>query len=352
MIVSTFTVSSAMQTQVGNEIEKYGPNIVVTPNTQSISVPYGSVVIGNVTIAEDAVEKILGIPNKANVRVLSPKLFNQIQYGNDTLLVVGLFPEKELQLKKWWNVTGTLPQNDTNEALIGSVLKSSLNLSIGSTMQIGDSIVSVTGILDETGSSDDYTVFLSLHFAQALFDLEGKVSEIDVGALCNTCPVETIAQQIMDAVPGAKAMPVKQAVETRMKAVEQTASFSLLLASIILVVGVAGIMNTMLASVHERIREIGVFMSLGADNSHLYKMFFSESIIMGLIGGLIGTMAGLLSSILLGPLIINIPISPAELPLYVIPLAIGLSVSASVTASLYPTWRACKIDPVKALKTV
>lgn len=352
MIVSTFTVSSAMQTQVGNEIEKYGPNIVVTPNTQSISVPYGSVVIGNVTIAEDAVEKILRIPNKANVRVLSPKLFNQIQYGNDTLLVVGLFPEKELQLKKWWNITGTLPQNGTNEALIGSVLKSSLNLSIGSIMQIGDSTLSVRGILDETGSSDDYTVFLSLDFAQSLFGLEGRVSEIDVGALCNTCPVEVIAQQIMDAVPGAKAMPVKQAVETRMKAVEQTASFSLLLASIILVVGVAGIMNTMLASVHERIREIGVFMSLGADNFHLYKMFLSESIIMGLIGGLIGTLAGLLSSILLGPLIINIPISPAELPLYVIPLAIGLSVTASVTASLYPTWRACKIDPVKALKTV
>src|SRR3990170_478075 len=352
VIVSTFTVSAAMQTQVGNEIEKYGPNIVVTPNTQSISVPYGSVVIGNVTIAEDDVEKILRIPNKANVRVLSPKLFNQIQYGNDTLLVVGLFPEKELQLKKWWNVTGTLPQNDTNEALIGSVLKSSLNLSTGSTMKIGDSILLITGILDETGSSDDYSVFLSLHFAQSLFDLEGKVSEIDVGALCNTCPVEVIAQQIMDAVPGAKAMPVKQAVETRMKAVEQTASFSLLLASIILVVGVAGIMNTMLASVHERIKEIGVFMALGADNRHLYKMFFSESIILGLVGGLIGTVIGLLSSMLLGPLIINIAISPADLPVYTIPLAVGLSVSASVIASLYPTWRASKIDPVKALKAV
>jgi len=341
-----------MQTQVGNEIEKYGPNIVVTPNTQSISVPYGSVVIGNVTISEDAVEKILTIPNKANVRVLSPKLFNQIQYGNDTLLVVGLFPEQELQLKKWWNVTGALPANDTNDALIGSVLKSSLNLNIGSTMQIGDATLTVTATLDETGSSDDYTVFLPLHSAQSLFNLEGAVSEIDVGALCNTCPVEVIAEQIMDAVPGSKAMPVKQAVETRMKAVEQTASFSLLLASIILVVGVAGIMNTMLASVHERIKEIGVFMSLGADNSHLYKMFLSESIIMGLIGGLVGTATGLLSSILLGPLMINIPISPAELPLYVIPLAIGLSVSASVIASLYPTWRASKIDPVKALKTV
>ena len=352
VIISTFTVSGAMQTQVGNEIEKYGPNIIVTPNTQSINVPYGSIVIGNITIPENSVEKIYSIPNKANIRVLSPKLFNQIQYGNSTILVVGMLAENEIQLKKWWSVTGSLPKNDTDEILLGSALKESLNLSVGSKIPIGNFSFSVTGILGETGSVDDYAVFMPLHVAQSLFNLEGKVSEIDVGALCNTCPVETIAQQIMTAVPDSKAIPVKQAVETRMKAVEQTASFSLLLASIILVVGVAGIMNTMLASVHERIKEIGVFMALGADNRHLYKMFFSESIILGLVGGLIGTVIGLLSSMLLGPLIINIAISPADLPVYTIPLAVGLSVSASVIASLYPTWRASKIDPVKALKSV
>ena len=352
VIISTFTVSGAMQTQVGNEIEKYGPNIIVTPNTQSINVPYGSIVIGNITIPENSVEKIYSIPNKANIWVLSPKLFNQIQYGNSTILVVGMLAENEIQLKKWWSVTGSLPKNDTDEILLGSALKESLNLSVGSKIPIGNFSFSVTGILGETGSVDDYTVFMPLHVAQSLFNLEGKVSEIDVGALCNTCPVETIAQQIMAAVPDSKAIPVKQAVEIRMKAVEQTASFSLLLASIILVVGVAGIMNTMLASVHERIKEIGVFMALGADNRHLYKMFISESIILGLVGGLIGTVIGLLSSMLLGPLIINIAISPADLPVYTIPLAVGLSVSASVIASLYPTWRASKIDPVKALKAV
>lgn len=352
VIVSTFTVSAAMQTQVGNEIDKYGPNIVVTPDTQSINVPYGSVVIGNVTIREDAIDKIYTIPNKANVRVLSPKLYNQIKYKNSSILVVGVFPDKEIMLKKWWNVTGALPRNDTNEILLGSVLRASLDLQVGASMQIGNFSFTVTGFLGETGSVDDYSIFMPLHVAQSFFGFEGQVSEIDVGALCNTCPVEKIAQQIMDVVPDVKAIPVKQAVETRMQAVQQTANFSFLLASIILVVGVAGIMNTMLSSVHERIKEIGVFMSLGADNNHLYKMFLSESIILGLVGGLIGTLVGTLASILLGPLMINIVISPTEMPLFVIPLSIGLSVAASVAASMYPTWRASKVDPVKALKAV
>jgi len=276
VIVSTFTVSGAMQTQVGNEIEKYGPNIVVTPNTQSINVPYGSVVIGNVLFSEDAVEKIFQIPNKANIRILSPKLYNQIQYQNSSVLVVGFIPSSEIELKKWWIIEGELPRNDTNEVMIGSVVRSAFDLEIGSVLPIGNSSFTVTGLLEETGSVDDYSIFMSLHVAQAVFGLEGKVSEIDVGALCDTCPVEVIAQQIMETVPDVKAVPIKQAVETRMKAVQQTANFSLLLASIILVVGIAGIMNTTLASVHERIKEIGVFMSLGADNRHLYKMFFSS----------------------------------------------------------------------------
>jgi putative ABC transport system permease protein len=352
VIVSTFTVSTAMQAQIGNEIDKYGPNIVVTADSQSISVPYGSVVIGNVLFSEDAVDKMYNIPNKANINVISPKLYSQIEYQNQSLLVIGVIPDKEFELKKWWNLTGSLPQNDTNQILIGSAIKDGLTLSEGSSLTLGNTTFLVTGSLAETGSTDDYAIFMPLHSAQSLFNLEGKISEADVAALCNDCPVEMLAHQIMEAVPDVKATPIKQAVETRMQAVQQTANFSLLLASIILVVGFAGIMNTMLASVHERIKEIGVFMSLGADNIHLYKMFLSESVILGLIGGLVGTAVGIVASLIMGPLLINVPIGFNQLPIFVIPLSIGLSVGASVAASLYPTWRASKIDPVKALKAI
>jgi putative ABC transport system permease protein len=341
-----------MESHIGEEIEKYGPNIVVTPRTQSISVPYGSVVVGNVTIPESLVDKIYTIPNNRNLRVLSPKIFGQVSYENSTLLIVGMDPNKEINLKGWWNISGLLPQNNTNEAIVGSAVKSLHGLAIGSTILIKNTTLTVVGLLSETGSVDDYCVFLPLHSAQTLLNLNDEVSLIDVGALCKDCPVEVISQQIMAAIPDVKATPVKQAVETRMKTVEQTASFSLLLASIILVVGLAGVMNTMLASVHERLKEIGIFMSLGADNAHLYKMFFYESAILGLIGGSIGTIAGLISSMLFGPLFIGTTINLAEIPIYTIPLAVILSILTCLTASLYPTWRASKIDPVKALRTV
>jgi putative ABC transport system permease protein len=210
----------------------------------------------------------------------------------------------------------------------------------------------VVGLIGNTGSVDDYSMFIPLHVAQRLLGMNNSVSLIDVGALCKNCPVETISQQIMDNVPGVRASPVRQAVQTRMTAVEQTANFSLLLAAIVLVVGCAGVMNTMLASVNERIKEIGIFMSLGADKGHLWKMFSVESTILGLIGGVVGTLLGLLSAGLLGFFFIGVRINLAEIPLYIIPFAIILSILTCLAASLYPTWRASRIDPVKALKTV
>jgi len=341
-----------MQIQIGAEVEKYGPNIIVTPKSESISVPYGSLVVGNVTIPERSLEKIYTIPNRGNLRAVSPKIYGQVEYGNSSLLVVGMISEQEAELKKWWNVEGSLPQNGTNQILLGSKVESFLRLSVGSTIAINNMTLTVAGILSETGSIDDYSLFLPLHIAQKLLNLPGALSVIDVGALCQYCPVEVMSQQIMDAMPDVKATPIKQAVETRMKAVEQTANFSLLLGSIILAVGCAGIMNTMLASVHERMKEIGIFMSLGADSIHLYKIFILESLTIGSIGGLIGCFVGLASSVLAGPLFMNVMISVLELPLYPIPLSIALSVLASLTASLYPAWRASKIDPVQALRTV
>lgn len=341
-----------MEVQVGDEIEKYGPNIVVTPRASSIMIPYGNIVVGNTIIPEDSVSRIYQIPNKANLRVVSPKLYGQVEYGNSSLLLVGMVSDREIELRKWWNISGAMPQNDTNEVLVGASLADSLSLSTDSSIQLMSASFSVVGLIGDTGSVDDYSMFIPLHVAQRLLGLNNTVSLVDVGALCKDCPVETISQQIMDAVPGVKATPVKQAVQTRMAAVEQTASFSLLLATIVLVVGCAGVMNTMLASVNERIKEIGIFMSLGADKGHLWKLFSIESAILGLVGGAVGTILGLLSAGLLGSFFIGVHIDLAEIPLYIIPSAIAISILTCLAASLYPTWRASRIDPVKALKTV
>jgi putative ABC transport system permease protein len=180
----------------------------------------------------------------------------------------------------------------------------------------------------------------------------GEISLIDIGALCSDCPVETISQQIMDVIPDVIASPVKQAVETRMKTVEQAAKFSLMLGSVVLIAGCASVMNTMASSVHQKKREIGVLMSLGADDVFIYKIFLFDSVILGAVGGVLGSAFGVLSSLLLGPFIMLIPIRIQDIPFYSIPISIAISILACLVASLYPTWRATKIDPVSVLKAI
>jgi putative ABC transport system permease protein len=352
VIVSTFTISSAMSEKIGDEVEKYGPNIVVKPDSKSLTIPYGSIMVGQSTFPEKYAESIMTIKNSANIRVMSPKLYGQATIGNQTYLIVGINASKEIQLKSWWQILGEYPADDSNQVMIGSSLKKALNTDVNQTLSVNDQPLRVVSILSETGSNDDYTIYVPIRTAQTMLNSLGQITLIDIGAICNNCPVEEIARQINEVIPAAKATPVKQAVETRMKAVEQATNFSLMLASVVLVAGCAGVMNTMLGSVQERKKEIGVFMSLGADNSYLYRMFLYESVIMGAVGGLIGAGGGIAVSLLIGPIFAGVSPSLQSMPLYIVPLSLLLSVGACIVSSTYPAWRAMQIDPVKALKTV
>jgi len=352
VIVATVTISNSMEIKIGEEVEKYGPNIVVTPDTKSITVPYGSVTVGSSTFNEAELTSLETIPNAVNIRIVSPKLFGQAVHGESNLLMVGVNAEDERLLKVWWDINGEIPEPGSDETLLGSEVFRALELSIGSSIDLNDRSFTVTGYLSETGSNDDYTVFVPLATAQDMMGLPGKVSVVDIGALCSDCPVEDISQQIMDAIPTVKATPVKQAVETRMMAVEQAANFSLGLASVVLVAGCIGVMNTMVSSVHQRRREIGVFLSLGADSIFVYRIFLFEAVLLGLVGGVLGAGLGVGASILIGPLMLSTTTSISNVPTFVVPLSLGISVVSCLVASLYPTWRATKIDPVSALKAI
>ncbi len=352
VIVATVTISNSMEIKIGEEVEKYGQNIVVTPDTKSFNVPYGSVTVGSSTFNEAELKSLDTIPNAVNIRIVSPKLFGQTEYEESNLLMVGVNADDERLLKVWWDINGEVPEPGSDETLLGSEVYRALNLSLGSSIDLNDRTFTVAGYLSETGSNDDYTVFVPLATAQEMMGLPGKVSVVDIGALCSDCPVEDISQQIMDAIPGIKATPVKQAVETRMMAVEQAATFSLGLASVVLVAGCIGVMNTMVSSVHQRRREIGVFLSLGADDIFVYRIFLFEAVLLGLAGGVLGAGLGVASSVLLGPLVLSTATSISNVPTFVVPLSLAISVVSCLIASLYPTWRATKIDPVSALKAI
>ncbi len=121
-----------------------------------------------------------------------------------------------------------------------------------------------------------------------------------------------------------------------------------LIAVISLVVGGIGITNIMLASITERVREIGIRMAVGAKGRDIFLQILVESISIALIGGILGIAAG---AVLIQALVIiapseNVPIMTWDSVVF----SVAFAVIAGIVSGIYPAMRASRLDPIGALR--
>ena len=135
-------------------------------------------------------------------------------------------------------------------------------------------------------------------------------------------------------------------------------TYSVLIASISLLVGGIGIMNIMLATVTERTREIGIRRALGGKRSDITTQFLIEATVQTTIGGLIGVLFGLAIVYAVPPLwdllgdwgFMKASKLPAKLHVPSIFLALGVSIGVGILFGWYPARRASRMDPIEALR--
>ncbi len=130
-------------------------------------------------------------------------------------------------------------------------------------------------------------------------------------------------------------------------------------AVVALLVAALGIMNTMLMSVLERVREIGIMKAVGARNSHIQLMFLIEGALIGLVGGLLGLLLSWTAtfpgdvwvrSTVESGLSIKLQESIFTFPWWLLVGAPAFACLVTTLAAYYPARRAARIDPVKALR--
>ena len=126
-------------------------------------------------------------------------------------------------------------------------------------------------------------------------------------------------------------------------------TFNLVLAAIAgisLLVGGIGIMNIMLASVLERIKEIGVRRSLGAQQGDIVQQFLFEAVFISLLGGLLGVVLGVVAA----RIITDSFEIPAVVSAWSVMLAFGVAASVGLIFGIFPARKAARQDPIKALR--
>src|SRR5690606_38594116 len=237
---------------------------------------------------------------------------------------------------------------------------------VGQSIRLGRVPFTVVGVLESKGQGgwgqdQDDVVLVPLETARrrlmgAMGLPPGAVQQIAVGVTRAEDlgyvqeQIEALLRQRHDIQPGAeddfRVRNIAEIVATR---TQTTRLMSLLLAAVAtisLVVGGIGIMNIMLVSVTERIREIGLRMAVGAGPSDIRRQFLAEAMLISLVGGAVGIAIGVVGALLVG----RFGSLPVVVDLQVVGLAAGFSIATGLFFGYYPARKASLLDPIEALR--
>jgi len=212
---------------------------------------------------------------------------------------------------------------------------------------------------------DKGLVLIPLKAAQDMMSMQGRVS--DVVVLLPEDQIDTVYHHLKDKLQGQHLEVLRwfDMFPTMKEWVYLDNAFYYIFLGIVLLIVVAGVLNTVLMSMLERVHEFGVMMGLGVKSWQIALMILIESTLLGLTVALLGTTAGLLlvgyygqHGIDLSDMIESMekfyldPVVYTQVDTDHLVITISLVVACNILASLYPAWRATRLEAVEAIRHV
>jgi putative ABC transport system permease protein len=219
---------------------------------------------------------------------------------------------------------------------------------VGDSLDIGGKPFRIVGIYESGSMLLDVVILMDIATArEVLHRPAGSVSCIYVEG-DDAADNAMLSAAIEKAHPGFDARSMREAQANFSSLLGQIDTFLLMTVSLALIVGIVGIINTMLMSTTERFTEFGVLRTNGWSQGNILVLVTLESAFLGLLAGLVGCgLAG--AGILVANQFISGGMHLAMTP-SLATLGIGLSVGMGVLGGLYPAWRAARLVPMEAIR--
>lgn len=248
-------------------------------------------------------------------------------------------------------VSGRLPKDGMEPAVVlGQNAAEVLKKKLGDTIQIESKELTVVGIVDGGALVENGSVILSLPLYQEISGNEGKINIIDIRAAPGTSEddVKKLCGEINTLVPEARALPAGDNVGNS-QAYKFISAMSWGTSLLAVIVGVLGVMNTMLMTVFERKQEICILLAIGWRRSRIIRMVLLESALLGFLGGIGGVLIGTLGLKVMERMPAIHGLLEPDLSFRLMIISIVIAVIVGVISGIYPAWRSSRLTPSLAM---
>ncbi len=363
VLFSLLSFNSGYQEGLQNQMQQMGVHLMVVP----IGCPYeaASLVLEGGDIENYLDEGIAGkIAGMEGVAIAAPSLMHAIVRPEDgrTDIYLGI-NEKQLELKNWWRLNngekpdGRLLAGDDSLLLGWDAALIEKREETGEKLWVPeiDAEFTVTGILEPTGTQDDGFFYVPLHTAQERFGLDGQITAVQV-RLTDPSLAADVGDELEKMFPGAEIIRMEELLGSMSALMDSARALIFAIVAVVVAISAVGVLNTMLMSVFERTRELGVLRATGAGKLHIFSLVWTETLALTALGGLTGLALAAVAARGVEVVIKRfVPMAPQEAMTHFDPRSALICVLAilgvGLVAGIYPSLRAANIRTIEALRS-
>jgi putative ABC transport system permease protein len=264
------------------------------------------------------------------------------------------FPALKSYLK--FKQGGWFTDTQAHEAVMGYEAAELEQREVGDLLLIPEKNIElkVAGVLTRSGTQDDGTIFVPLRMLQKEFGQEGRVTAVGI-KVDRRADITALENKLYD-LPDVQVVSMAQVKETIMSLVSTAKVMVLSIALIAILIAMLGVVNTILMSVIERYQEIGIIKSMGAMPWDVFRMIWTETVILCLLGGGVGIGFSVVLSKITDILIRRLlPYTPTGSLVAVDSglafLTIGVILGIGLVSGVYPAWRASRVRPLESIRS-